>query len=106
MMNIVNNTNCGKQVEVILRKVLLKTSNKRELGLVGTLTIDEFDYDRMYITNEQGEEFTIRTWNFMRYNKGHRVDCTLFKTVESEYGGMCGKELVDTTVKVPFDECE
>lgn len=105
MINIINNTNCGKQVEVILRKVLYKTANKKELGLVGTLTIDEFDYDRVYITNEQGNEFIIRTWRFIPYNQGHRVDCTFYKMVKNEYG-MGGKEIANVIVKVAFDECE
>ena len=85
MMNIINETKYEFPM-VVLKKVLRKTANKRNLGLMGTLTIFDFDCDRIYIKNESSEEFTIRTWNVFEYgSKGTlRVIYTFFKDLETE----------------------
>ena len=41
------------------RKVLLRTKDKRKLGLTGTITVEFSELDTLFLYNESGEEFII-----------------------------------------------
>lgn len=62
------------------------------LGLMEAENIDvETDcLDRIFFTYK-GEEYTIRMWNINP--NGLITSYTVFKTIPSEWGGTCGKEL-------------
>jgi hypothetical protein len=42
-----------------IRKVLLRTKDKRKHGLTGTITVEFGEFDRLYLYNESGEEFIL-----------------------------------------------
>lgn len=50
-----------------------------ECGLEGDLVIEDWDFDRIYVTKE-GREWIIRTWNIRENSKGRVViDWTLYR---------------------------
>ena len=70
----------------LLDKVLKKTKNKKQYGLIDTLTIVDNDLDRVYFQNEQGTEFIIRTWDVKSKGNQLKIRWTLFYYKANENG--------------------
>jgi hypothetical protein len=77
----------GYGYEEFTRKALNKCCNKKELGLVGKITlIDAEPSKRVFFTNEQGIEFTIRYFVHDEINRTWKASYTLYKQVPDEDG--------------------
>jgi hypothetical protein len=61
-------------VEKLVRQVLIEKYKS------STITIDDFDLDRVYLTID-GEEYTIRTWDIREKPHIVAIRWTLFKSV-------------------------
>ena len=98
-MEIINKTNISILNE-LLRKVMLKTPNKKENGIFGSIIIEDFDMDRVYM-GINGNEYVLRTWNIIEISKNEfRIDWTLFAMIDDGNGGGHGEELSCGTTKI------
>jgi len=76
------------------RKVLQRCTNKKDYGLVNKITlVDAEPSKRIYLENDNGDDFTIR-YNICSQNeKQWRANYTLYKTVWHEDGSGHGEEI-------------
>jgi hypothetical protein len=101
---IINETKLN-HLEELVKKVLSKTSCKKEIGLDKDIIITDCDHTRLYLKTED-KEFTIRTWNVEDiYNgKKGRVQWTLFVNIDDENGNGHGEELSCGISIITYDE--
>ena len=84
----------GYGYEEFTRKALNKCCNKKELGLVGEITLIDAELSRRIIfTNEQGDEFTIRYFLQDETKRTWRAGYTLYKQVNDEDGSSHGEDI-------------
>lgn len=88
--------------EEFVRKAINKCCDKKEHGLVGTITIFDAEVSkRIYLKNENGEEFTIRYFLQDETETKWGASYTLYKTVWNEDGSGHGEAISggNTTIK-------
>jgi hypothetical protein len=66
---------------------LNKCTNKKEYGIIGKITLTEAEPSkRIFFTNEQKEEFTLRYFIQDQAEKAWKASYTLYKQVPDETG--------------------
>jgi len=99
----------GYGYEEFTRKALNKCCNKKELGLVGKITlIDAEPSKRIFFTNEEGTEFTIRYFINDEIDRTWKASYTLYKQIPDEDGShgeeiSCGNTIIHY-ILTPEDE--
>ena len=77
-----------------VKKVLRKCVNKKTLGLTGKITLfDAEPSKRIYLKNENNEEFIVRYFIQDEIDKMWNASYTLYKNVDNEDGSSHGEEI-------------
>jgi len=80
--------------EEFVKKVLQKCANKKEHGLIGKITLEDAEVSkRIFLTNEQDQEFTVRYFIQSCGEKEWRASYTLYVDVKDEDGSGHGEEI-------------
>lgn len=80
--------------EEFVRKVLLRCPNKKQLGLEGKITLfDAEPSKRIYLKNEQNQEFTVRYFIEWQNDKEWKGSYIFFIDVDDGDGTGHGEEI-------------